>query len=411
MFKVFSMFSGICTAEVGIQRATKNAVFVGRSEIDKYAEAIAQFHFPTVKNYGDATKLIPDELPDFSFFVAGFPCQNFSIAGKRQGFNEARGTLFFEIARILSHKRPAHFLLENVGGLRSHDGGRTMQRILRVLSDLGYFVEVPLLNSKDYGVPQNRERVFFIGHLGGRCEREILSVGNGDEEYTEINEKPSDISNAIDANYYKGKSNGFGGRNRQGVAQMMQLETTKGNSQGSRVYHVEGIGSGLKSQGGGGSAKCPMIVVPVLTPDRPTKRQNGRRFKKNGDEAFTLTAQDRHGVMIEMETANCLTPDAYLTRGERKRDENGKAVLTSMFERRIRRLTPIECERLQGLPDDFTKYGVLNDVQTEISDTQRYKCTGNAMTTFVIEAIVAAMIEKGCLGSDPVGAGLCNAQT
>lgn len=170
---------------------------IGFSEIDKHAEAIYRFHFDH-KNYGDATGIIPDELPGFDFLIAGFPCQAFSIAGKRQGFDDARGTLFFEIARILSHKRPSHFLLENVRGLLSHDGGKTLHTILGVLSELGYFVELTVLNSKDFGVPQNRERCFFIGHLGGECGREILSFGDGNgESFAESNGAGNDIAHTI----------------------------------------------------------------------------------------------------------------------------------------------------------------------------------------------------------------------
>jgi DNA (cytosine-5)-methyltransferase 1 len=128
----------------------------------------------------------------------------------------------------------------------------------------------------------------------------------------------------------------------------------------------------LRTPKGGGH--LPMVVQPVLTPDLPEKRQHGRRFKEDGEPSFTLTGQDIHGVMT---VANTVTPDAYLTRGERKRVD-GKAVLTSMHERRIRRLTPVECERLQGFPDGWT---------SGASDTQRYKMMGNAVTVSVVEAI------------------------
>lgn len=329
--KYLSMFSGIGTAEKGIEQAydalrqiqqingnngfqrpaeshrnRSKPIAIGFAEIDKYASAIYRYHWPEVRNYGDATAIVCDELDDFEFLVAGFPCQSFSIAGKRQGFNEARGTLFFEIARILSHKRPRHFLLENVKGLLSSDDGKVYTTILRILADLDYRVETVVLNSKYYGVPQNRERVFFIGHLRDECCGEILSFGDGDG----VNEQ--------------------------------QLEP-----------RFDGCTNSLTS----------------------VEKDN----------------------LVMMKTANCLTPDAYLTRGEHNRDENGKAVLTSMADRRIRRLTKIECERLQGLPDDFTKYGIIDSKMVEISSTQRYKTLGNAMTVNVIEVIVTRMLDKGCL--------------
>lgn len=159
-----------------------SAECVGFSEIDKYAVAIYQKHFPTHKNFGDATRIVPEDIPDFDFLCGGFPCQAFSIAGKRGGFEDTRGTLFFEIARIARVKRPKLLLLENVKGLLSHDSGRTFGTILATLSDMGYFCEWQVLNSKDFGVPQNRERVFIVGHLGGGSGRKVFPVGCGDEE-------------------------------------------------------------------------------------------------------------------------------------------------------------------------------------------------------------------------------------
>lgn len=175
--KYFSMFSGIGGFELGIQRATNNQwQCVGFSEINKYAIQIYQKHFPTHKNYGDATRIIPEDLPDFDFLCGGFPCQAFSIAGKRRGFEDTRGTLFFEIARILAVKRPKLLLLENVQGLLSHDKGRTFGTILSTLSDMGYFCEWQVLNSKNFGVPQNRERVFIVGHLGETGGRKVFPI-------------------------------------------------------------------------------------------------------------------------------------------------------------------------------------------------------------------------------------------
>ena|SRR3990167_125902 len=115
------------------------------------------------------------EIPDHDLLCGGFPCQSFSVAGKSQGFNDTRGTAFFEIARILADKRPRHLLLENVKGLLSHDKGKTFQTILRVLAELGYSVEWCVLNSKDFGVPQNRERVYIIG-THTRREKDTIEI-------------------------------------------------------------------------------------------------------------------------------------------------------------------------------------------------------------------------------------------
>ena len=174
--KYFSMFSGIGGFEYGLQQSQHDFECIGYSEIDKYARSIYERHYPNHTNYGDATRINTEDLPDFEFLVGGFPCQAFSIAGKRKGFNEARGTLFFEIARILKDKKPRCFLLENVKGLLSHERGETIQTIFRICDELGYDVSWAIYNSKDYGVPQNRERIFIKGYLRGKCGEEVLSI-------------------------------------------------------------------------------------------------------------------------------------------------------------------------------------------------------------------------------------------
>ncbi len=158
--RYFSTFSGIGGMELGIG---KRARCVGYSEIDKYAIQIYSNHF-NHQNYGDITRIATDAIPDFELLVGGFPCQSFSIAGKRGGFKDTRGTMFFELARILRDKRPRYFLFENVKGLLNHDGGRTFATIVSALDELRYDLQWQVLNSKDFGVPQNRERIFIVGH-------------------------------------------------------------------------------------------------------------------------------------------------------------------------------------------------------------------------------------------------------
>ena len=182
--KVFSMFSGIGGFEYGMLQSKHEFEIVGHSDIDKYANQIYDKHFKGVTNYGDATKIDPRTLPDFDLLVGGFPCQAFSVAGLRKGLDDTRGTLFFDIARILDYKRPRNFLLENVKGLLSHDSGKTFQTMLGVLSDMGYVVEWEVLNSKNFGVPQNRERVYIIGHLGRGSRRQIFPITRDDREVT-----------------------------------------------------------------------------------------------------------------------------------------------------------------------------------------------------------------------------------
>ena len=388
--KYFSMFSGIGGFELGIKKATNNTwECVGFSEINKYAKETYKSHFPQHTNYGDCTAIQPENLPDFDFLCGGFPCQAFSIAGKRRGFEDTRGTLFFEIARILKVKRPKTILLENVKGLLNHNKGKTFSVIIQTLEQLGYSIEWMVLNSKDYGVPQNRERVFIIGHLGEECGQKIFPLRKFNEYYNgeiqikdisiwEQNEKHEPIkqegnknnysiyrtmyninkriSYAIDANYYKGTNlkNYLEKKRRQLVfikKENKLKEITQKVSDAQRIYDSKGIAKTLKGLGGDIGVKTGLYTIPVLTPDRLNKKQNGRRFKEDGEPSFTITAQDRHGVY-----------DGY----------------------RVRRLTPIECERLQDFPDKWTLG----------SDTQRYKQCGNAVTVNVIETIINEIKEE-----------------
>lgn len=203
-----SLFSGIGGFEVGLQNSKHNFKCLGYSEIDKYATSIYSRHFPNHKYLGDATKIETKNLPDFDFLVGGFPCQAFSLAGKRRGFDDTRGTLFFEIARILKDKRPRYFLLENVKGLLSHNKGETFQTILKILSDIGYYVKWEVLNSKDFQVPQRRERVFIKGYSRRECGGEVLSFGKVNEENTgKIIEDPCEnkikvVGNFSPTNHY-----------------------------------------------------------------------------------------------------------------------------------------------------------------------------------------------------------------
>lgn len=337
--RYFSMFSGVGGFELGIGDM---AECIGYSEIDKYAIETYERHYKH-ENYGDATLIDERGLPDFDLLVGGFPCQAFSIAGKRKGFDDTRGTLFFDIARILQHKRPSHLFLENVKGLLSHDNGKTFQTILGVLADLGYGVEWQLLNGKRW-VPQNRERVIIIGHLREECRRKVLPIRNADRVYPEPNETEKEmdsIASTQTARQYASWGGNF------------LIENSARHE--PRVY--ETTAPSVQASYGTGGGHVP-LVVPVLTPDRPVKRQNGRRFKENGEPSFTLNTQDKHGIFDGV---------------------------------RIRRLTPLECERLMGWPDNWTE---------GVSDTQRYKQCGNGIIAPMVTEVITALCNEGCLQTE-----------
>ena len=171
------MFSGIGGFREGLTRAGGFAC-VGHCEIDKYANRSYNALFDTKGEWfvDDARKADPKTMPDFQLLCGGFPCQAFSIAGARRGFGDPRGTLFFEIARLVEARHPAYLLLENVPGLLSHDGGRTFATILNALDRLGYGVEWQCLDSADFGIPQSRKRLFLVGYLDERCRGKVFPI-------------------------------------------------------------------------------------------------------------------------------------------------------------------------------------------------------------------------------------------
>ena len=174
--RYFDMFAGIGGFRSGLE-AIGGFECVGYCEIDKYAKQAYEAMYDTGGElyFDDARKIVPEQLPDFDLLVGGFPCQSFSIAGARKGFDDTRGTLFFEIARIAAVKKPKYIFLENVPGLLNHDSGKTFETIIHTLDELGYDVCWQVLNSKNYAVPQSRNRVFIIGYLREQCAGEVLS--------------------------------------------------------------------------------------------------------------------------------------------------------------------------------------------------------------------------------------------
>ncbi|EHR0456623.1 DNA (cytosine-5-)-methyltransferase [Listeria monocytogenes] len=249
---------------------------VGYVEIDKFARKSYQAIHDTEGEWTreDITKVTDDEWRTLrgtvDIICGGFPCQAFSIAGKRLGFEETRGTLFFEIARAAKQIQPRLLFLENVKGLLSHNKGETFATILTALDELGYDAEWRVLNSKDFGVPQNRERVFIIGNLRGTGGREIFPLGGENRTFNK-----NDIKAINDS---------------KKVREQLKFDSL------NRFYDVSGIAPCLDTMQGGG--REPKIAIPVLTPGREEKRQNGRRFKDAGEEMFTLTVQDVHDVLI-----------------------------------------------------------------------------------------------------------------
>jgi DNA (cytosine-5)-methyltransferase 1 len=524
-FTYIELFAGIGGFRQALDTLGGECVFA--SEIDPFAtRAYKALYGGASELHGDITKIDADSVPDHDVLVGGFPCQAFSVAGQRKGFEDTRGTLFFEIARIANAKKPRLMLLENVKGLLSHDDGNTFDTMCAALNDIGYAIDFRVLNSKHFGVPQNRERIFIVANRDAvhdpwilpkssdvvtRAKRRATEAGvrtfnfnwpvdgavitrlrdvletDVDEKYYLSDEKTAklvvQLNNERDGdvvfiggiesgtrrmNDGKSYSRNFRQGNRvydsTGVATTLTSQSVGGlgghtslyavsesdspnvagslehygNDQMNRVYSVDGVAPTITVVSGGGreqkiaepqvsllgntnpsgrgmngsvydsaglsptlttnkgegvkvcveysrkegigkeleQAHClsasdwrglnrnqaqtaVMEVRPVLTPDREEKRQNGRRFKADGEDSVTLTAQDKHGIAIG-------TYPRY----------------------RIRKLTPLECWRLQGFSDEAHDTVKL----VGISDSQRYKQAGNAVTVNVINAIGKRLI-------------------
>lgn len=187
MIRFIDLFAGMGGTRVGFQQACKNlnieSKCVFTSEIKPYAVTLYQHNFNNEKVFGDISTIDTSNIPDFDFLLAGFPCQAFSVAGKRHGFNDTRGTLFFDIARILKEKKPKAFLLENVEGLVNNDKklpsdkiGNTFTVILDILRSMGYLIEWKVLNSNDFGIPQKRKRVYIVGSLKEKPDLDNFNI-------------------------------------------------------------------------------------------------------------------------------------------------------------------------------------------------------------------------------------------
>lgn len=402
-FTFAELFAGIGGVSFGFEAVGGKCVLA--AEYDPTADGKRQFAQDAYKTLhpgtpvvGDVFKLDAADVPDHDVLSFTTPCQSFSVAGKRLGFEDTRGTLVFEALRIANAKRPKALFMENVKGLVNHDKGRTLDTILHAMNEIGYTVDFNVLNSKYFGVPQNRERVFIIAlrddlvepsewHTEGntmlpKAKRRLKEAGlrtfNFDwPSQNSVDFRLRDVLEAeVEPKYYLAEDKtaklvaelegrvGLPVREATAQGYAIAREGDAGNiafpsSKTRRGRVGEQMANTLEASG------CTQGVVereevrPVITPDRTNKRQNGRRFKEDGEEAFTCTSIDQHGVAI----------------GEYP-------------QYRIRKLTPRECMRLQGFPESATDRLYVEG----FSDSRIYKFAGNAVTTTVIKALAERLL-------------------
>ena len=222
MVKVIDLFAGIGGIRLGVEQAFGSVDCVFTSEIDKYAVTTYKANFKDSHIFGDIKQIDENDVPDHDILLAGFPCQPFSQAGLKKGFTDTRGTLFFDIERILLAKQPKAFLLENVKQLKGHDKGRTFQTIIDHLNNAGYKVCYEILKARDFGVPQNRERIYIVGFLDHSINFEFPKPTNlptrvgdilddvVDEKYTISDKLWSGHKRRKELNKLNGKGFGYG---------------------------------------------------------------------------------------------------------------------------------------------------------------------------------------------------------
>lgn len=332
--KFISLFSGIGGFDYGFIKA--GFELVGWCELDKFAhQAFQIIHDPNgvipneydVRNVSDGfIRTVNERSGTIDAIVGGFPCQAFSIAGKREGFKDiTRGTLFFEIMRIAEIAKPSYLILENVKGLLNHDGGRTFEIVLESLDELGYDCEWQVLNSKDFGVPQNRERVFIVASARGTSRSKVFPIVQQSE----------------------------------GIIEVVGMLDIKGKDQIRRIYSPNHLSPCLSTMQGGNQE--PKIIEP-----------NKKGVLVN------------HGQLrIKNDVSNCLMATYH------KGLDNHGARTGILENYQIRKLTPLECFRLQSYPDEW--FHMLK--QKGFSDTQLYKMAGNGVTTNVAYEIAKGLIK------------------
>lgn len=379
--KVGTFFSGIGSPEQALLNLGIKHDIEFACDIDKYARETYLKNFNCKNMYEDITDLDMKDLSYVDLLVFGFPCQAFSMAGKRGGFEDTRGTLFYDALRYLTEHKPRYFIAENVKGLLSHDNSKTFQTIIDCLAlttnsqmtlmpfdNLGYHIHYKVLNTKDFGIPQNRERIFIVGIRDDadnnfRFPKEmLLEIKLKDLLQNNVNDKyylsdkavgrikrhnnsslNNNVSNCIHAGYYKG-----GGRDQQYIKTHSLYPTSSKTNKG---------GTGHLSKTDGTSYCVDTGNAQAIEWVADYRYDEGLRIRKNN-------------------IIPCLNSSMSI-------NESLSASGTLIKQNKIRRLTPIECERLQGFPDNHTE---------GVSDTQRYKQCGNSITVNVMEAILKNLL-------------------
>lgn len=386
--KICSLFSGIGGIETGFLKVFKNAEIVFSSEIDQKTAKAYELWF-NHKPYGDITQINEKDIPEHDVLVGGFPCQAFSVAGKRLGFEDARGTLFFDVARIIKEKQPKIFVLENVKGLLSHDEGKTFSTIVSILSDLDYLVDFEIMNSKFFGVPQNRERIVIIGIK--KNEKNISANWILGSSHKKINEIKKNLQNTFqNINSFNFK---FPAQKEIKKRLLDVLEENVDKKYTLPINYTEDL---IKQINIKVQEKVDPIDCKVVQMDKnhwnDLDRQR-RVYTTTGIGPTLLARQDSPKIIMvgklnmkageqikSVYSEEGLSPTIDTAQGGHRQV---KILTKENNEFYIRKMTPLEALRVQGFSDDF--YKLIRE--NKYSDSHIYKMAGNAVTVNVFEAI------------------------
>ena len=411
MLRVFEAFAGYGSQSIALRNLGIEHEVVAISEIDKYAiKAYEAIHGPT-NNLGDISKIDPKDIPDHDLFTYSFPCQDLSVAGKQAGLGKGtRSGLLYECEKIIEAKKPKYLLLENVKNLVGKKFKAQFDEWLDYLESLGYTNYWKVLNAKDYGVPQNRERVFVVSILGEHKPYEFADKIPLDKCIADI------LEDEVDEKYYINKSFHLVDKGHQAELDIKGQDCIK------RAYGTDKIAPTLTTMQGG--MREPKILIPQATKkgyiemelpgvcdlSYPNSKTRRGRVQENGKVSPTLTAASQDICYIEL-------PCICASRGRNPENPSDRTAGAPTEQRlefntkgtsntittvqkdnyvvektyRIRKLTPRECFRLMGMRDDD-----IDKIQAAgISNTQQYKMAGNSIVVNVLEAIFKNLFMEG----------------
>lgn len=373
MSRVLGTFSGIGGFELAFQRA--GADIVGMSEIDVNANAVLRTRFPDVPNLGNIKEIYSGDLPEFDILTGGFPCQDVSVAGRRAGLAGERSGLFFELLRLLAGRRPRWFVFENVPGLLSSNSGADFARVLYEVGQLGYGVAWRVLDAQFFGVPQRRRRVFVVGCLGHATRAGAVLFERAGGCW---NPPARDTAGKAVAALTASGVGTCGADDNQ--AQAGHLIPVGHFQHGYGQWTDADVSGPLMARDHKGNPGQVALAVDCYRKAR--RAQNAEDFEtwEPSDVTNTLNVSDNTGDVRATQLIVEVRGVPY---------EIDPSTL------RVRRLTPLECERLQGLPDDWTDVAVRtlkNGKVKRTSDSARYAATGNAVAVPVVEWIARRLL-------------------